>query len=468
MTTLTADFGVLGGGIAGLTMAREIARTGRSVVLIEKDTEVGGLSRTIRRDGFSFDLGGHRFHSNNPDVVAWLRGLMGNDLSTVPRRSRICIEGRFVDYPLRLGQAAAAFGPAKATAIAASYVRALLARRNGLDRSFEDWVIRRFGQVLYGIYFRPYTEKVWGIPCRELSADWASQRISLPSLPQAVYRAIVPTRNPPATIVPNFLYPRGGYGAIGDRLAEEIVRAGGRVECETAVRRIDAGGSDVRVSVAGRSGSVDTLQCGRVISTIPIHALLAALSHEPDVARVAVDSALPYRGVMLVFLAVDRPQVSADSWTYFPDSALLFGRTHEPKNWSAKLVPRPDVTSLAVEIFASPGDGTWEAPDHDLVARTVEELTRVGWLRASEVLGSWVVRVPHAYPVYGLDYRARRDRTLAVVGRWARLSLVGRTGAFSYRNVDGVVEDCFHLARHLGLDADASVSRLAADSGRWV
>ena len=293
MTTLTADFGVLGGGIAGLTMAREIARAGRSVVLIEKDD--GGRRalpdhpprRVLVRPG------GPPVPLEQPGRGGLAARTDGERPLDRPAPQSDLHRRSFRRLPAPPRPGAAAFGPAKATAIAASYVRALLARRNGLDRSFEDWVIRRFGQVLYGIYFRPYTEKVWGIPCRELSADWASQRISLPSLPQAVYRAIVPTRNPPATIVPDFLYPRSGYGAIGDRLAEEIVRAGGRVECETAVRRIDAGGSDVRVSVAGRAGSVDTLQCGRVISTIPIHALLAALSHEPDVARVAVDSRPP-------------------------------------------------------------------------------------------------------------------------------------------------------------------------------
>ncbi len=397
MSESSAEFVVLGGGIAGLTMAREIARAGRSVVLIEKGTEVGGLSRTFRRDGFSFDLGGHRFHSNNPDVVGWLRQLMGDDLLTVKRFSRICLQGRFVDYPIRLGQAVSAFGPVQAARIAASYLAALADGHSGEARSFEDWVSRRFGRALYDIYFKPYTEKVWGIPCRELSADWASQRISLPSLTQAVYRAIVPTRHPPPTIVPHFFYPRSGYGTICDRMAADIDRLGGTILTSTTLERIqfDREGAEVAVADAGPGR---TVRCRQVVSTIPLDALLASLSHDPDVAEVARTTRLAYRGLILVFLAIGRPTVSRDSWTYFPDGNLLFGRSHEPRNWSAAMVPSAGVTSLALEIFSSPGEPAWEDSDSHLVERTVADLDRVGWVRPGEVLHGWTLRVPYAYP----------------------------------------------------------------------
>jgi protoporphyrinogen oxidase len=468
MSDVTAEYGVLGGGIAGLTIAREIARAGRSVVVLEQDAAVGGLARTIRWDGYAFDLGGHRFHSNNPDVVGWLQALMGNDLLSVQRRSRIHVNGRFVDYPIRLRQATVAFGPLKAGAIACSYAASLVAHRDSHDHSFEQWVIRRYGRVLYDIYFRPYTEKVWGIPCTDLSADWAAQRISLPSLPKALYHAIVPSKNPPPTIVQHFYYPRNGYGTIGDRLADEIIGLGGQIACGTSVTRIDVAHETTTISVR-REGTVGrVVQCGHVISTIPVGTLLATLAHDADVARVATDTPLPYRGVMLVLLQLNRTSISADSWTYFPSPSMLLGRTHEPKNWSPAMVPDPDVTSLAVEIFSSPGDGVWETPDPRLVARTVEDLAGVGWIRPSDVRASRVVRAPYAYPVYTLDYRERVARVRAVLARWPSLSLLGRTGAFSYRNVDGVVEDSFFLAGQLGLTAGAPVERLAADRGRWI
>jgi protoporphyrinogen oxidase len=468
MAEMTAEYGVLGGGIAGLTMAREIARAGRSVVVLEQDDGVGGLARTIRRNGYGFDLGGHRFHSNNPDVVGWLQALMGEDLLTVQRRSRIHVQGHFVDYPIRLTQATVAFGPVKAGAIACSYAASLLARRGGHDGSFEGWVLRRYGRVLYDIYFRPYTEKVWGIPCHELSADWAEQRISLPSLPKAIYHALVPSRNPPPTIIPHFYYPRLGYGTIADALADEIVRLGGRIECGTPVTRLDVERDQAIVSTGNGSGSAGHLQCGHIISTIPVGTLLAALAHDPDVAALAAGTTFPYRGVILVFLMLDRPSVSLDSWTYFPSPSMLLGRTHEPRNWSQALVPREGTTSLVAEVFSSPGDGVWETADQSLVARVVEDLARVGWIRPAEVVGSCVVREPHAYPVYTLDYRERVDRARAVLARWPALSWLGRTGSFSYRNVDGIVEDCFHLACELGLSAGSPVGRLTAEHGRWI
>ncbi len=169
-----------------------------------------------------------------------------------------------------------------------------------------------------------------------------------------------------------------------------------------------------------------------------------------------------------MFLALDRPQVSPDSWTYFPSPALLFGRSHEPKNWSPAMVPGPGVTSLALEVFASPGDESWRADDSALVNRAVAELEAVGGVPAAEVIGAWVLRVPYAYPLYSLGYRDRLGRLRAAMARWPRLSLVGRTGSFCYRNVDGIVEDCFNLAAALGLKADAAVQPLRAEQGRWI
>jgi protoporphyrinogen oxidase len=465
----SCDVIVLGGGIAGLTVASEIARAGRSVTVVEREPTVGGLARTFRRDGFSFDLGGHRFHSNNPDVVAWLRRLVGSDLLQVRRSSRIRLVGHFIDYPVRLAQASSAFGPLKSVEIAASYARGLFQSRNGGERSFEDWVTRRFGRALYEIYFKPYTEKVWGIPCRELSADWAAQRIGLPSLTQAVYRTLFPGRRPAATIVPDFHYPRFGYGTIGDRLAEQIDAAGHEVLTSTAAVRVTFDLDSAMVDVRHASGVERTLTAGRVISTIPIDVLLRALAHDPEVARVAAESRLKYRGIVLVFLALDRPQVSGDSWTYFPDPSLLFGRSHEPRNWSRAMVPGDAVTSLALEIFSSPGDPNWQAADDTLVARAVSDLEGLGWARRAEILGSWVLRVPNAYPVYSLGYAAEVSRALDVLRRWPRLSLAGRTGSFRYVNVDGIVEDSFRLIDALGLASGGdAVRKLPVDAGRWV
>lgn len=461
------DVVILGGGIAGLAMGRELLRAGRSVAILEKGPTVGGLARTFRSDGFSFDLGGHRFHSNNPQVVNWLKDLMKEDLLTVKRQSHIYMGGQFVEYPIKLGQAMSVFGPMTAARIGMSYAAALL-RKHEEPRSFEDWVIQRFGRKLYEIYFKPYTEKVWGIRCDELSADWAAQRISLPSLTQTVRRALIPGRTPPPTIVPSFYYPRHGYGTICGRLEDEITAKGGLVMTGSAIESLRFDRDEAVVRVVPQDGAPRTLRCERVISTIPVEALLGSMSGHPEAVDAAKNFHLAYRGLILIYLGIGRPQVSSDHWTYFPSPDMLVGRSHEPKNWSAAMVPGEKVTSLSLEVFASDGEPAWRSPDADLVARATSELEAIGWIRPGEVVKSWVLRVPYAYPVYYLDYQDQLKRVHEVLGRWPRLSLLGRTGAFRYMNADGVIEDVFRLLGELGASDGRDVRPLAVEEGRWI
>jgi protoporphyrinogen oxidase len=328
-------------------------------------------------------------------------------------------------------------------------------------------VVRRFGRGLFDLYFKPYTEKVWGIPCHQIAADWAAQRIGVPGLSQAAFRALVPWRTPPATAVAEFYYPRHGYGEISDRLTAQVVGSGSEVLTGRAVTQVRFAGTCAQVDVTAADGGTTTLDCSRVISTIPVHELLRALSHDADVASVAANTTLAYRGLMLVFLALDRPWVSRDTWTYFPERSLLFGRCHEPRNWSAALVPGTDVTSLALEVFCSAGDAIWRTSDQTIVEQAVQQLAELGWIRPREVRASWVVREAHAYPVYTLDYQQQLATIRAVLGRWPQLSLLGRTGSFEYLNADGIVEACFALARSLGAGRDA-VQPLTSSAGRWI
>ncbi|MCO6450573.1 MAG: FAD-dependent oxidoreductase, partial [Caldilineales bacterium] len=223
---------LLGGGVAGLATGLELARRGRQVTVIEKAKVVGGLARTLVYGNFRFDIGGHRFHSHKPEIVNWVQNLLGADLLRVPRISHIYLQDKFVDYPLRFPNALSIFSPAQAARILASYGAATARHRlNGreVDISFEDWVVHRFGRAMFDVFFGPYTEKVWGISCQELSADWAAQRISLPSLTEAIKRAIIPGAEPPPTIISHFWYPRLGFGMIPDRMATGIETLEGRV-----------------------------------------------------------------------------------------------------------------------------------------------------------------------------------------------------------------------------------------------
>ncbi|MEI2611114.1 MAG: FAD-dependent oxidoreductase [Candidatus Promineifilaceae bacterium] len=458
---LTYDYLILGGGIAGLAAATELLKRGHTVLLIEKGAEVGGLARTFAREGFRFDLGGHRFHSNNPAVVQWLKNLLGDDLLRVPRLSHIYLEGRFVDYPLQFPGALTAFPPRRAAALGWSYLTARVKERGRADHSFEDWVVKRFGQAMYATFFQPYTQKVWGIPGHEISAAWAAQRIGLPNLWQAVRHALLPATIPPATAISHFYYPRTGFGLIPQTLRHQIEQQRGTLLTQTSLAHLEPTPDGFWVYLAGTPAPI---QARQVISTIPLEQLVAAL---PQRETGRVDYHLDYRGLICVFLALARPQITRDSWTYFPNGNALFGRTHEPKNWSADMVPGPDVTSLAVEIFTNPHEEKWQWSDNRLVQTVVEQLTRLHWFRAAEVRNSWVVRVPHAYPVYRVGYEKQLAAIKTHLCQWPRLHLLGRTGSFRYLNSDGVIEDVFRFIEEQEGVA-AGLRPLANGVGRWV
>lgn len=466
MKTTSDDFVILGGGVAGLTMARELLRCGRSVTVLERASWFGGLARTFEREGFRFDIGGHRFHSNNPDVVNWVRELLGDQLLEVGRSSRIYMGGRFVDYPIQFPGALTIFSPAQAVKVGLSYLSTFV-RPGGEDVSFEDWVVRRFGHALFDTYFRPYTEKVWGISCTELSADWASARISIPSLWQTFAHAIHPPKNAPKTAIRRFYYPRDGFGTICDRLIEEIDRMGGRLQAEAEVLAVRPGPRDASVTFRCGNGEDETITTGTVVSTIPIEALLGVLPPESNAAEVARSFHLDYRGIVLLCLAINRKQVTPDQWTYFPGPETIFGRSHEPKNWSAAMVPSQQVTSLALEIYASPGDAAWTSTDADLVAHSVDDLARLGLMKTNELLHGWVLRVPYAYPIYRIGYAERMKSVRNFLEASPTLRLLGRTGAFHYMNSDGVVEDCLRVLHEIMPEREQAIRPLEA-AARWA
>lgn len=464
---MKTEFAILGGGIAGLTAARELLARGRKVVLIEKDAEVGGLARTIERDGFRFDIGGHRFHSNNPSVVQWLKDLLKSDLLVVPRVSRIHLEGRFVDYPIQFPGALSIFSPAKAARMVASYILAKCQERNRPEVSFEDWVVKRYGKSLHAVFFKPYTEKVWGIPCTELSAQWASQRIGLPSMWRAVKHALIPSKEVLATAVSEFYYPRTGFGMIPKALEREIIEMGGSILTDATLSQLLPGTDGSRITIRARDGVTETIEAEQVISTIPLNFLLGAIPKELGSEAVVADSHLDYRDIIVVFLALSRQRVSPDSWTYFPSKKLVFGRTHEPKNWSAEMVPSDGYTSLAVEIFSTHGEPIWNMTDDEIVTRVTDQMHEIGWIDRSDLHKYWVARVPFAYPVYRIGYEERLQRVHNYLAQWPHLHLLGRTGSFRYMNSDGVIEDVFRLMDVLSIPA-SDVGQLALQEGRWV
>ncbi|MGQ9680991.1 MAG: FAD-dependent oxidoreductase [Anaerolineae bacterium] len=441
------DVCILGAGLAGLTYAREVALQGTRVLVLEREGCVGGLARTLKFDDYRFDIGGHRFHSPWPEVTAYVQALLGPDLLTVPRRSHIRLNGRLVDYPLQFPNALLALGPAMAARVSASYLKAALTL-NGRhpDVSFEQWVVRRYGRALYDIYFRPYTEKVWGLPCAELSAAWAAERIQLPNLLAAVKGSLLKAGARPATLVSRFLYPRQGIGMLPERLAREAEESGrAHVLCGCTPQALEEtpGGWDV---LFVRDGTIQRVQATRVVSTIPLPALWALLPRQGELPP-ALDASLSYRGLVCVFVALDLPCVSDDTWTYFPDAQIRFGRIHEPRNWSPEMAPAGR-TSLCIEVSSSEGDEAWCRQDSELVDEVTSDLERLQVVPRKAVRDAWLLRVPAAYPCYRVGYAEGLARATAYLkGRWPHLHLLGRTGTFQYLNMDAVIEQAVSLAQ---------------------
>ncbi|MBW4654622.1 MAG: FAD-dependent oxidoreductase [Kaiparowitsia implicata GSE-PSE-MK54-09C] len=462
-------FVVLGGGIAGLAAARELLQRGCSVTLIEKGAEVGGLARTFEAEGFRFDIGGHRFHSNNPSVVQWLKDLLKEDLLLVPRISHIHLNGQFANYPIQFPGALSIFSPLQAVKMVLSYAIAKLKERDRPEHSFEDWVIKRYGKALYNVFFKPYTEKVWGIPATELASTWASQRIRIPSMWKMVKRAIKPPKvNNTAAAISQFYYPRSGFGRIPETLKQEILQLGGIIHASASLYRLeprDDGGFSV--TFQSPDGTLNTVEADQLVSTIPINYLLEAMPAEYGSQSVQANTALEYRDIICLFVALNKPQVSVDSWTYFPSPNLIFGRTHEPKNWSPNMVPSDQQTSLAIEIFANQGESIWNLSDDEILDRVVEQMNQIGWINKRDVHKGWVLRVPYAYPVYRVGYEQKLQAVKDFLGQWPNLHLVGRTGSFHYMNSDGVIEDVFRFIEDRFPEAVTEVKPLAA-AGRWM
>ncbi len=439
---------ILGAGVSGLVAGYEFVRRGIPVTILESENEPGGLFRTVSRDGYRFDLGGHRLYSEKPEIMDYYRDLGGNAIHEVERRSSIRLRERLIDYPLELSNAITAFGPVNAVRIGSSYLKAALASsRNGHGNgpsgefTFEDWVVSRFGRALYEIYFRPYTEKVWGIPCTEISSHWASSRITVGNLFQAIYKSVF-KRNTPKTLIDRFLYPDEGVGTLCDELVRRIEASGiGVIRTGSPVAHLSHDGKVWRAT-AGDKQNHERFEGDQVISTIPIHALVDCLETGGMGTKQSVGAAtreLFYRDLVIVFMPINKRQVSPDSWTYFPDTEVIFGRTHEPRNWSVRMTPDGS-TSLCLEIFAGRGDELWKLPDSVIIDRCADALARFGMLSRDEIVGPWVMRLTDAYPIYNIGYKPHLTRLHDYAASLPGFHLLGRTGSFKYMNSDLVIE----------------------------
>jgi protoporphyrinogen oxidase len=451
--------GIIGAGPAGLTAAYVLAKQGVPVTVLESDPEyVGGIARTARYKGYHFDIGGHRFFSKAKEVEDLWTEILPNDMLDRPRSSRIFYKGKFFAYPLKAVEALLKLGIFESIRCVLSYVRARLFPVKN-PRSLEAWVTNQFGFRLYSIFFKTYTEKVWGMSCKEISADWAAQRIKGLSLTTAVWNALMPTRAPRdrrdvvKTLIDTFRYPRRGPGMMWETCAERVTAMGGEIrmgETVTGLRLNRATGRWTITYQAGGAGRADQLEVDHVISSAPIRQLVAGLEPPMSAASRAAATALRYRDFLTVVLILKDRGVVSDNWIYVHDPGVRVGRVQNFKSWSPEMVPDPAMTCYGLEYFCFENDSVWNASDAELIDLGRRELAAIGLAAADDVLDGCVVRQRKAYPVYDDDYARHVDTIRAELERdYPGLHLVGRNGMHKYNNQDHAMMTAMLTARNI-------------------
>lgn len=447
----SAPVAVIGAGPAGLTAADELAARGIPVVVFEQDRQLGGLAKTVEYKGFRFDIGGHRFFTRQQTILALWQALLGDDLLVRPRQSRILYGGRYFDYPLRLFNTLKNLGLVESGRILASYLQARLSPIRP-EVSLADWVTNRFGRRLFELFFKSYTEKVWGISCNGLSAQWAAQRIRGLSLRTAALAMLLPAWRRGGrlrTLTDRFYYPRLGPGMMWDALAARIVAAGGLIHPESPVVALHHDGSRIVRLVAGWGGKRVECEVAEVIATMPLRSLVRRLVPLPPPEIVAAADRLHYRDFLTVALVVDVPDLFPDNWLYIHDETVRVGRIQNYRNWSVEMVPDRARSVLGMEYFCFAGDELWEMADEELVALAKRELVKLGLAAASRISDGTVVRMPKAYPVYDEGYEEALATIRAYLDRFRNLQAVGRNGMHRYNNMDHSMLTGLLAARNL-------------------
>ncbi len=425
---------VIGAGPAGLSAAYELVRCGIQPIVFEKSGTVGGIARTENYKGYHFDVGGHRFFSKIEHINHLWQEMLGENLLNVQRLSRIYYKGRFFKYPIVLSNALVNLGPLESVLILLSYLRVQL-RPNVEESTFEQWVSNRFGSRLYRTFFKTYTEKVWGIACNQIRADWAAQRIKGLSLMAAVSNAILRTQKT-RTLVNQFIYPLKGPGMMWRSFQRAIEARGGQIHFDSEVLQINSENGRVVSVSCSQNGQLFNMPADHVISTMPIDRLVRALHRSvPSEVTDAADG-LSYRSFLIVNLIVRKRDLFKDQWIYVHSPEVLVGRIQNFKNWSAAMVPDPEMSSVGMEYFCNEGDEIWTMPDAQLIALATGELDILGLAQAQDVINGFVVRQSKAYPVYDQDYRDNLQIIKVFLNGIQNLQTIGRNGMHRYNNMD--------------------------------
>jgi len=429
---------IIGAGPAGLTAAYLLAKAGQEVMVFEADPiYVGGISRTETYKGNHFDIGGHRFFSKSKEVEDFWTEILGDDMLVRPRSSRIFYNGKFFGYPLVAREALTKLGVIESAFCVLSYLRAKIFPIKN-PANFEDWITNQFGKRLFNIFFKTYTEKVWGIPCKEISADWAAQRIKGLSLSSAIRNALFKPKNNPdgqiiKTLIDSFRYPRKGPGMMWEACARKSVKMGAHIQMGAIVERLYLHQNKWTIEL---QQDEKHHEFDYVISSAPVKQLVPSIS--PQVADHVLQAAhnLSYRDFITVILIMKDQFTFTDNWIYIHDPSVKVGRIQNFKSWSPEMVADPSMACYGLEYFCFAGDGLWSMSDESLIDLGKKEIAQIGLASYNEILDGYVVRQKKAYPVYDSTYKENVEIIKGALRSYTGLYLVGRNGMHKYNNQD--------------------------------
>lgn len=439
---------VLGGGLTGLTASERLWANDVPNTVIEYHGEVGGLARTINYKGFRYDLGGHRFVTDNKYLLNYVNDLLHGDYLQVRRSSKILMQGKWFDYPLRPINALFGFGINTSSKILADYgyqwIQNFFRARQAV--SLKDWVITNFGRTLFELYFHDYSEKAWGLKCDRIDQSWVRQRIQGLTLGKAMLTALFPGGGKIyRTLDDEFIYPATGIGAIADALAG-LIRQHQAIQTSTKVTKLFHGAGKIQsVEINGSNGPV-RVPAQQVISTLPLQALVKCLSPEPPAQVMAAAQGLRSRDMIILTLMLDKKYVTDQTWIYVPDRDIPFARIHEPKNWSPSMAP-PDKTALVLEYFCFRGDEIWRTSDQKIAQQARDQLVNLGLIARQDMLDYQLLRVPNAYPLFEVGYVEKCHIINDYLASFTNLHLAGRGGSFQYYNMDHAMLSGMQVAR---------------------
>ena len=449
------DVIIVGAGPAGLAAAYELARRGVRSVVLEAAEAVGGLSRTYVFQGHRFDVGGHRFFTRNEQVNSLWKEILGEEFLVRKRLSRIYYRNHLFHYPLKPLNALAGLGLWTSLRSLLSLLRARCFPVRP-ERTFPDWVINRFGRVLYEIFFKTYTEKVWGIPHDQLSADWAAQRIRNLSLGRAILDAFgfrAPGRV--ASLIGEFRYPRHGPGQMYEALARRVRESGSVVLPGRPVLEIRHDRGRVVSVVTPSDGGREERPAGHLISSMPLTDLMQRMRPRAPDRLLEMAAALRYRAILAVNLIVNRENLAPDTWIYLHAPSVRAARLQFYRNWSPHMTADPAKNPVSLEYFCFEDDDLWNSPDEVLIDLAREELARLSFAVPEEIEDGFVVRCPKAYPVYEDEYEAKVAAFREWLSGFSNLQCIGRSGQFRYNNMDhSILTGLLAARRMLGEDLD--------------